>query len=241
MAILSGFTTGKARKSAGDITYTRLNGQNIAKAKIMRNPNYKPSRAQLAQRVTMAIFGKTMHVLLPAINLSCNPSTYGSRLNAYGKQYKGAVMADMFGSESPLSIACRADPSTLTVDQILSKLAQESFADLKGSVGGSSFVTLSATGTSAACVFKLEFTDASHLQEGDKMGVYVYSAATNTFTQHAQKQITQVELIQDDIDNGYAVAEATTLAGKYYLAIGYVLRGNQVLTSAAWKTEVLAS
>lgn len=241
MAILSGFTTGKARKSAGDITYTRLNGQNIAKAKIMRNPNYKPSAAQLAQRTTMGLMGKGMRVLLPAIKLTCNPSTYGSRLNAYAKQYKGASQYDMFGAESPISLACSGDVTKFTTPKFLEILAGTSFAALKPSVGGSTYGVLSVTGTSPAAIYKLTVADMSEIMVGDKFVVYMYSSAATTFTSHGQGRTAIVEISQEDIDAGFFTAEAIALAGKYQLAIGCVYRGSTVITSCAWIDTVLAS
>jgi len=241
MAILSGFTTGSARKSAGDITYTRLNGQNIAKAKIMRNPNYKPSRSQLEQRVTMGLMGKAMRVLLPAINLTCNKSTYGSRLNAYSKQYKGASQVDMFGPTSPISLACSGDVTKFTPNQFLEIAAGTSFDDLKPSVGGSAYGVLSVSGTSSAAIYKLTVADMSQVMVGDQFVVYEYSSAEANFTAHGQARTSIVTIAQEDIDAGFVTAPARVLVGKYQLAIGCIYRGSTVLTSSNWINDVLAS
>lgn len=241
MAILSGFTTGKARKSAGDITYTRLNGQNIAKAKIMRNPNYKPSPAQLAQRITMAFFGKSMHVLLPAINYVGIKSMYGSKLNAYAKQYKGEAMNVLFGPASLMQDVAGNDASQLKPSTILELFAGENFANLKQMVGTGTNVVLSVTGTSAAAVYALAWADSSQLQVDDVVGVYVYSSDTQTFSSFSQKRIAETLLTSSDIENGFVNIAPTVLSGKYTLAVGVIRRGTQVVSNCEWINTVLAS
>lgn len=53
MAIISSVALGKAQKSLGNVTFQHYFGKTVAKQKVVRNPNYKPSTKQELQRARM--------------------------------------------------------------------------------------------------------------------------------------------------------------------------------------------
>ena len=241
MAILSGFTTGKARKSAGDITYTRLNGQNIAKAKIMRNPNYKPTEAQLSQRTVMKYFGKCMNALLPFINFAGVPSTYGSRLNAYAKQYKGAILQALCGDSSVCSNIFTNYPDEFSKGLLLGALHDTYKAQFMNIPGGSVQLQVVPAGTTAAATAVVTSSDTTGLEVGDWICYIIASSSTADFENyeihsHAVEQVDSENIAGD----GWNISMGA-LAGKYLIMLAVIKRGNTILTSCPWTTATLAS
>lgn len=85
MAILSSFSSGKSRKSVGSVTYTRLNGQNIAKAKIARNPNRKFTESQMVSQIRMAALNNAYKAFKPITDKIYSPTKLGSAYNSFIK------------------------------------------------------------------------------------------------------------------------------------------------------------
>ena len=241
MAILSGFTTGKARKSAGDITYTRLNGQNIAKAKIMRNPNYKPSEAQLAQRTVMKYFGKCMNALLPFINYAGIPSTYGSKLNAYSRQYKGMILRNLCGDSSVCSNTFERYPNEFSKGLLLGALYGEFKKEFMNIPGGSVQLKVLPGGTSAAATAVVTSPDTTGVRIGDWLYYIVASSSTEDFSEYEIHSHSAEEIDSETIaGDGWNISMGA-LAGKYLIMLAVIKRGNTVISSCPWITAALAS
>lgn len=92
MAILSSFTGGKARKSVGSITYTRLNGQHIAKGKVARNPNKISTESQIRSQIYLVSLNTAYKAFKSITDKIYLPTKRGSVYNSFIKVWMNVLM-----------------------------------------------------------------------------------------------------------------------------------------------------
>ena len=103
MAIISSLAVGKSRKSAGNITYQHYYGKVVAKQKILANPKYVPTTAQVSQRTKQGLVGSSVKCILPFLEMSCVRSKTGSYMNNFIKLNKTVLYGHL--TESLTKIA----------------------------------------------------------------------------------------------------------------------------------------
>ena len=100
MAIISSLAVGKSRKSAGNLTYQHYYGKVVAKQKVLANPKYKPSSAQVSQRQKQGYVGASTKAIMSYLQTAFVRSKNGSFLNNFIKLNKDYLYSDII---SPLT------------------------------------------------------------------------------------------------------------------------------------------
>lgn len=96
MAIIHSITIGKGRKSLGNVTLQNYYGKTVAKQKIVANPNYVPTAAQLKQRRYFTPMAHLAGAYNPLIRQTYVRSKNGSAYNNFYKTNYNSVKEVFF-------------------------------------------------------------------------------------------------------------------------------------------------
>ena len=103
MAIISSLAVGKSRKSAGNLTYQHYYGKVVAKQKVLSNPKYVPSSAQVSQRKQQGYVGASTKAIMSYLQTAFVRSKNGSFLNNFIKSNKDYLYSDIMSALTTIS------------------------------------------------------------------------------------------------------------------------------------------
>lgn len=103
MAIISSVALGKAQKSLGNVTFQHYYGKTVAKQKVVRNPNYKPSTKQELQRARMYFAFKFANAWDGLSDMLFVRSKWGTKRNNFLKLNYPAI-ADYVNAHENLTL-----------------------------------------------------------------------------------------------------------------------------------------
>lgn len=103
MAIISSLAVGKSRKSAGNLTYQHYYGKVVAKQKVLANPKYVPSSAQVSQRLKQGYVGASTKAIMPYLQTAFVRSKNGSFLNNFIKLNKDYLYSHIMSPKTTIS------------------------------------------------------------------------------------------------------------------------------------------
>lgn len=233
MAVLSGFTSGKSRKSVGEVTFTRLKGQNVAKAKIMRNPNQKINEFQLPTITCLTTFAKFYKYMKPLFELTYEPTKRGSVYNAVMKNWMPSMPSSLFYPGNAMGQSSLEDAQNLVPGNIYGALSMDIPDDLTSYGGVNSTGVLSITGASAAATVKFSYPDGSLLQPSDSLYVYFICAPSQDFFTY---NVLLKRIIYDDDISSEAGSMTSSppisLPYKCMLAVAAIKRNSKIIITS---------
>ena len=242
MAILSGFTSGKSRKSVGEVTFTRLKGQNVAKAKVMRNPNQQINEFQYPTLCCLTYFGKFYKALRPLFELTYEPTKRGSVYNSVLKEWMPAMANSFFYKENANTKYDLDATRDIVPTNIYGFLSMDIPDELINYGGVNSTGSLAITGTSAAATIAFTYPDGTILEDSDALYAYFICGTGQDFFKYysVRKRIMFDEAIQED--GGTLTSwEPIQLPAKCIIAVAAIKRNSKIMVSTPIMTVQLAS